>query len=69
MSAKLFKNCLKELLKDRKFEEINIEPIYQYLESFKSFISLLKNQTSSSLDNLLTEISKQIELRKIYKNE
>ena len=69
MSAKLFKNCLKELLKERKFEEINIEPIYQYLESFKSFISLLKNQTSSSLDNLLTEISKQIELRKVYKNE
>ena len=69
MSENLLKNCLTELLKDRKFQEINIESIYHYLESFKTFISLLKNQTSLTLENILTEISKQIELRKIYKNE
>ena len=69
MSVNLYNNCLKELLKKRKNFEINIEPIYQYLESFKSFIFLLKNQTSLTIEKLLLEISKQLELKRITKNE
>ena len=69
MSSNLLNNCIKELLKERKIYEINIEPIYQYLESFKSFIYLLSNQTSLSINNLLTEISKVLELKKVSKNE
>ena len=69
MSSNLLNNCIKELLKERIIYEINIEPIYQYLESFKSFIYLLSNQTSLSINNLLTEISKVLELKKVSKNE
>ena len=69
MSSNLLNNCIKELLKERKIYEINIEPIYHYLESFKSFIYLLSNQTSLSINNLLTEISKVLELKKVTKNE
>ena len=69
MSINLFNNCIKELLKDKDIDEINIENIYQYLSSFKAFIYLLKHQTSLSLEKLLTEFSKRLALRKITKNE
>jgi len=69
MSINLFNKCISELLKDRKNHFTDIEPIYQYLKSFKSFIFLLKNQTSLTIEKLLTEISNDLELRKITKNE
>ena len=69
MSINLFNKCISELLKNRKNHFIDIEPIYQYLKSFKSFIFLLKNQTSLTIEKLLTEISNDLELRKITKNE
>ena len=69
MSINLFNNCIKELLKDKDIDEINIENIYQYLSSFKAFIYLIKHQTSLSLEKLLTEFSKRLALRKITKNE
>ena len=46
MSINLFNNCITELLKDKNLYEINIEHVYQYLESFKGLVYLLKNQTS-----------------------
>ena len=69
MSINSFKCCLSELLKKRKNLEINIEPIYQYLASFKSLIFLLKNQNSLTIENLLLELSKLLELKKMNKNE
>ena len=69
MSVNSFKCCIEELLKKRKNLEINIEPIYQYLSSFKSLIFLLKNQTSLTTENLLLELSKLLKLKKIHKNE
>ena len=69
MSINLFNNCITELLKDKNLYEINIEHVYQYLESFKGLVYLLKNQTSLTINNLLIEISKQLQLKKISKNE
>ena len=69
MSINLFNKCISELLKNRLNHQTDIEPIYQYLKSFKSFIFLLKNQTSLTIEKLLTEISNVLELRKITKNE
>ena len=69
MSINLLNNCISELLKNQDSNEINIEPIYHYLESFKSFMFLLKNQNSLSIEKILTEISRCLKLRKITKNE
>ena len=69
MSINSFKCCISELLKKRKNLEINIEPIYQYLSSFKSLIFLLKNQNSLTIENLLLELSKLLEMKRIHKNE
>ena len=60
---------MSELLKKRKNIEINIEPIYQYLVSFKGLKFLFKNQSTLTLENLFIELSKIIELKRIHKNE
>ena len=69
MSLNLFNNCIRELLKDKEIFEINLDNIYQYLSSFKGFIYLLNNQTSLTIEKLLTEFSKLLALRKTTKNE
>jgi CRP-like cAMP-binding protein len=69
MSINLFNKCISVLLKNRKNREIDIEPIYQYLKTFKSFIFLLQNQSTLTIEKLLTEISNVLELRKVTKNE
>ena len=69
MSINLYNSCLSELLKDKKITKINTEPICHYLKTFKSFIYLLKHQTSLNIEKLLTEISRFLEIKKVSKNE
>ena len=69
MSFNLENNCIKELLKDEKTEKKDLEPIYQYLESLKIFLSLLKNHSLLNYDDILKELSKILKFKKVCKNE
>ena len=69
MSINSSRICITELLKKQNNIEISIEPIYQYLASFKNLIFLLKNQSSLTIEHLLVELSKILEIKEIQKNE
>ena len=69
MSINSSRICITELLKKQNNIDINIEPIYQYLASFKNLIFLLKNQSSLTIEHLLVELSKILEIKEIQKNE